>query len=129
MDVTIAFLIIGGFGLLLLAASVVFGAHLHAGHVELHVPVHWHFGDSGHGGSAGHDTAFSLPSAAGFIGAFGFAAAIATQLLPGRSAGIGALIGVACAVPTAWGAARLTRAAMEMSTDATPAQLDVIGSL
>ena len=39
------------------------------------------------------------------------------------------LIGLAAALPTAWGAARLTRAAMDMATDATPTQGDVIGSL
>jgi membrane protein implicated in regulation of membrane protease activity len=127
VDVTIAFLIIGGCGLLLLAASIGFGAHVHLGH--LHEPLHWHVGHGGHDGSSGSDAAFSLPSVAGFIGAFGFGGAVAAQLFPGRSVTMPVLIGVGCAVPTAWAWARLTRAAMNMSTDATPTQFDVIGSL
>jgi hypothetical protein len=132
VDVT-AFLVIGGFGVFLLAASLIFGSHLHVGHVHFHLPGHWHIG---HGGSAhvgsghsGSDTAFSLPAVAGFVGAFGFGGAIAASLLPGHGALIPSLIGLAAALPTAWGAARLTRAAMDMATDATPTQSDVIGSL
>lgn len=122
--VTTTFLVIGGSGLFLLAASIFFGDHFHLGHIHLHVPFHFH----GHVHS-GADTAFSLPSIAGFIGAFGFGGAIAAQILPGRSAATPALIGLVAALPTAWLAARLTRAAMDMSTDATPTQGDVIGSL
>ena len=118
------FLVIGGIGLFLLVTSLVGCSHPHLGHVDLHLPVH--FGHHvGHGG----DTMFSLPSIAGFIGAFGFGGAIAAQLLSSHSALVPSLIGLAAAVPTAWGAARLTRAAMEMRTDATPTQHDVVGSL
>jgi len=127
VDVTTTFLIVGGFGLFLLASSLVFGHHPHIHlHLHIHMPFHWHIGHAGHAGS---EAALSLPSIAGFIGAFGFGGAIAAQLLPGRSALWPTLIGLAAGVPTAWGAARLTRAAMEMSTDATPTQRDVVGSL
>lgn len=131
MDVTITFLIVGGFGLFLLASSVLFGSHFHLGHAHLHIhlPFHWHIGHAGHAGHPGSEAAFSLPSIAGFIGAFGFGGAIAAQLLPGHSALGASLVGLAAAIPTAWGAARLTRAAMDMRTDATPTQRDVVGSL
>lgn len=128
MDVT-AFLVIGGFGVFLLAASLVFGSHLHIGHVHFHLPGNWHLGHGGHGPQAASDTAFSLPAVAGFVGAFGFGGAIAASLLPDASGLVPSLVGLAAAIPTAWGAARLTRAAMDMATDATPTQGDVIGSI
>jgi len=121
--VTTVFLIVGGTGLLLLAASLVSGLHLHIGHLHAHLPGH----ATGHHPAA--DAALSLPSVAGFIGAFGFGGAIASVLLAPGSAGLPCLIGLAAAVPTSWFAARLTRAAMLMPTDATPAQSDVIGAL
>src|SRR4051812_1542714 len=138
----------------MLVASVVSGAHVHIGHFHLHLPMHIRSHAVGH--HPGADTALSLPSIAGFIGAFGFGGAVAPPLLPGRSAtrplplGVAAapppgraaaplrpgrsatppsLRGFAAALPTGWAAARLTRAAMEMSTDATPERSDVIGSL
>jgi membrane protein implicated in regulation of membrane protease activity len=122
---TTTFLIVGGFGLFMLAASVVHGGHLHLGHLHFHLPARLHIG---HGGHPSADAALSLPSIAGFIGAFGFGGAIAAQLLHSRSATIPCLIGAAAAVPTAWFATRLTRSAMEMPTDATPTRVDVIGS-
>jgi membrane protein implicated in regulation of membrane protease activity len=124
--VTTMFLIVGGLGLFMLAGSLFHGGHVHFGHVHFHLPGRLHLGHAGHPAA---DTAFSLPSIAGFIGAFGFAGAITTQLLHPQSAAIPSLIGVAAAFPTAFLAARLTRAAMEMRTDATPTQSDVIGSL
>jgi membrane protein implicated in regulation of membrane protease activity len=124
--VTTTFLIVGGFGLLMLAGSVFHGGHLHFGHVHFHLPSRLHIGHSTHPST---EAALSLPSVAGFIGAFGFGGAIAAQLLDSRSAVVPSLIGVLAAIPTAWLAARLTRAAMEMHTDATPTRLDVIGSL
>jgi membrane protein implicated in regulation of membrane protease activity len=138
--VTTTFLVIGGIGIFLLAASLVTGAHAHIGHVHLHLPFHVHlpfhahlpFHIGAHAGHAGHpsaETALSLPSIAGFIGAFGFGGAIAAQLTDASTATVPALIGLAAAIPTAWFAARLTRAAMEMRTDATPTRDDVIGSL
>jgi len=129
VDVTITFLIVGGFGLFLLASSVLFGSHFHLGHAHFHLHLPFHFRTHGGGAHPATDAALSLPSIAGFIGAFGFGGAIAAQLLPGHSALGASLIGLAVAVPTAWGAARLTRAAMDMRTDATPTQLDVVGSI
>lgn len=126
---TTTFLIVGGFGLFLLTASVVFGSHFHFGHIHLHVHLPFHAHGAGHVGHPGTDAAFSLPSIAGFIGAFGFGGAIATQLTGARSATVPSLIALAAAFPTAWLAARLTRAAMEMRTDGTPELGDVIGSL
>ena len=123
---TTTFLVIGGIGLFMLVASVVSGAHVHIGHFHLHLPMHIRTHAGHHGGA---DNGLSLPSIAGFIGAFGFGGAIAAQLLPGRSATLPILIGFAAALPTGWAAARLTRAAMEMSTDATPERADVIGAL
>jgi membrane protein implicated in regulation of membrane protease activity len=124
--VTTVFLIVGGIGLFMLAGSLFHGGHIHLGHVHFHLPVRLHLGHSTH---ASADTALSLPSIAGFIGAFGFAGAIAARVLDSRTATVPSLIGVAAAFPTAYLAARLTRAAMEMRTDATPTQRDVIGSL
>ena len=129
MDVTTTFLVIGGFGVFLLAASLAFGSHFHLGHLHFHLPVHLNIGDGGHVPNAGSDTAFSLPSFAGFVGAFGFGGAIAASVLPGDGALLPSLIGLGAAIPTAWSAARLTQAAMNMRTDATPEQGDVIGSL
>ncbi len=125
---TTTFLVIGAIGLVLLLSSVAFGGHVHIGHLHIHVPIHLHTHVAG-GHDGGTDTALSLPSIAGFIGAFGFGGAIAAQLMPGRSAAIPSLIGLGAAIPTGWLAARLMRAAMRMSTDATPEQSDVIGAL
>jgi membrane protein implicated in regulation of membrane protease activity len=137
--VTTTFLIVGGFGLFLLAPSLVFGGHVHVGHLHLHVPfhlrlpapihLHAHVGHAGHAGHSGADAALSLPSIAGFIGAFGFGGAIAAQLTDARTATVPVVVGLAAALPTAWLGARLTRAAMDMRTDATPTQSDVIGTL
>jgi membrane protein implicated in regulation of membrane protease activity len=119
--VTTTFLVIGAIGIFLLIASLFSGAHVGHLHLPIHLHTHTHTGHS--------DTAISLPSIAGFIGAFGFGGAIAAQLSHTRSAVLPLLIGLVAAVPTAWLAARLTRAAMEMHTDATPTRADVIGSL
>ncbi|HKE65266.1 MAG TPA: hypothetical protein VKB59_11550 [Micromonosporaceae bacterium] len=138
---TTTFLIVGGFGLFLLAASLVFGGHVHVGHLHLHVPfhlrlhvpIHLHAAAAhthvGHAARSGADAALSLPSIAGFIGAFGFGGAIAAQLTDARTATVPVVVGLAAALPTAWLGARLTRAAMDMPTDATPTQSDVIGTL
>jgi membrane protein implicated in regulation of membrane protease activity len=118
--VTTTFLVIGGIGIFLLAASLVSGAHAHFGHVHLHLPFH---------PRTHSESSLSLPSIAGFIGAFGFGGAIAAQLANSTTATLPVLVGLAAAFPMAWFAARLTRAAMEMHTDATPNRDDVIGSL
>jgi membrane protein implicated in regulation of membrane protease activity len=109
--VTMAFLIIGGIGLVVLALSLLVGDILHFGHPDAGGP-------------------FSLPAVAGFIGAFGFIGAIAVQLIPvegTRAAVVGGAAGLLAALPTGWLATRLARAAMNMRTDATPTQFDLVG--
>jgi membrane protein implicated in regulation of membrane protease activity len=110
--VTIAFLIIGGIGVAVLAVSLLIGDLLHIGHPDMDGPI-------------------SLPAVAGFLGAFGFAGAIAARLAPeGTPAALIATIaGVAAAVPMAWFATRLARAALNMRTDGTPTKADLVGTL
>lgn len=104
------FLVIGAVGVGVLALSVLIGDLFHFGHPDAAGP-------------------FSLPAVAGFIGAFGFAAAIIAALgAPGGSVAAAAG-GVVAAVPTAWLATRLARMAMNMRTDATPTQRDMIGTI
>lgn len=109
---TTVFLIIGGVGLALLAASLLLGELLHFGHVEADGP-------------------FSVAAIASFLGAFGFGAAAVSALLPDLG-GLGLLVaviaGLLAAIPAAWLAIRLTRAVMHMRTDATLTRQDLIGS-
>ncbi len=110
--VTITFLLIGGLGLALLAISLFLGDVLHFGHPDADGP-------------------FSVPSVAGFVGAFGFGGAAAAAL---TGTGIFALIvgliaGVLVAIPAAIGTVALARAAGRMRTDATPTRADLIGHL
>ena len=78
------------------------------------------------------DGPVSLEVVAGFLGAFGFAGAIAAEMLsadaPGPVAGAAA-VGLVAAVPTAWLALRLSRAARAMPTDATPRRRDLVGTI
>jgi membrane protein implicated in regulation of membrane protease activity len=111
--VTMTFLVIGGIGVVVLALSLLIGDILHFGHPDADGP-------------------FSLPAVAGFLGAFGFAGAIAAELAPasptwGLVAGIGA--GMVAALPTAWLATRMARMAINMRTDTTPTQSDLIGTM
>ncbi|MEV0131269.1 NfeD family protein [Dactylosporangium sp. NPDC050688] len=109
MDVV--FLILGGLGVLVLAVSLLVGDLLHF--------------DVDHPDAVG---VFSLPAIAGFVGAFGFGGAIVSALgVPGGTV-VAALGGLAAAVPTAWLATRLARMAMNMRTDATPTQQDMVGT-
>jgi len=110
--VTMAFLVIGGIGVVVLALSLLVGDILHFGHPDAGGP-------------------FSVPAVAGFIGAFGFIGAIAVQLAPAEgtwSAVVGGAAGLLAALPTGWLATRLARAAINMRTDATPTQSDLIGT-
>jgi membrane protein implicated in regulation of membrane protease activity len=109
--VTVTFLVVGGIGLAVLAVSLLVGDILGIGHPDADGP-------------------FSLPAVAGFVGAFGFAGAAASALVPGRTPGLVAalLAGTAAAVPTAWFAVRLSRVAMNMRTDATPTRADLVGT-
>jgi membrane protein implicated in regulation of membrane protease activity len=117
--VTVTFLAIGCFSLILLGLSLVGGhIHFHLGHLHI-----------GHGPSNGvHVT---LPAIAGFLGMFGFAGAIAA-VLSGATAGTAALlataVGTAAGVPTAWLANRAMSAAMGMHTDATLSSADLVGA-
>jgi membrane protein implicated in regulation of membrane protease activity len=111
--VTLAFLVIGGIGLAVLVVSLLVGDLLHFGHPDADGP-------------------FSLPAVAGFIGAFGFIGAIGAELAPDDSTWellAGGIAGLLAAVPTAWLATRLARAAMNMRTDATPTKGDLVGTM
>lgn len=103
------FLVIGGVGVVVLALSVLIGDLFHFGHPDAAGP-------------------FSVPAIAGFIGAFGFAGAIVGAATGTDSLLVPVVAGVVAAVPTAWLATRLARAAMNMRTDATPTQQDMIGT-
>lgn len=107
---SVVFLLIGGIGIVLLAASLFLGDVLHFGHPDLDGP-------------------FSLPSVAGFVGAFGFGGAIAAGLTGGGAFSVVAALiaGIVIAVPAAYGTVRLARAAERMRTDGTPTRLDLVG--
>lgn len=126
--VTVTFLAIGGFAVLLMLLSLIGGSHLgdvHVGHVDLHL-------GHGHGGSDSGGLQLTLPSIAGFIGALGFGGAIVAALLPFGGAGavlLALLIGLAVALPAAWAAGRLMAAAVNMGTDATPESSDLLGAM
>jgi membrane protein implicated in regulation of membrane protease activity len=105
----VVFLVIGGLGVLLLLFSLLGGELLDLG-----------------------DSPVGVEAASGFLAAFGFAGAIAAAALDARtplpllaSAGIG----LAAAVPAAWLAGRIVRAAGNMPTDATPTDADLVGVL
>jgi membrane protein implicated in regulation of membrane protease activity len=110
--VTTTFLLIGALGVALLAISLFLGDVLHFGHPDADGP-------------------FSVPSIAGFVGAFGFGGAIAATLTGGGviSLVIGLVAGVVIAIPSAFGTMALARAADRMRTDATPTRTDLIGRL
>lgn len=107
---SVTFLVIGGLGIAVLAVALFVGDIAHVGHPELEGP-------------------FSLPSVAGFVGAFGFGGAIAAALTGGGLASVivALIAGVAVAIPAAWGTVWLARAANRMRTDATPTRLDLVG--
>lgn len=113
--VTITFLLIGAVGIALLVISLVLG-DLVPGH---DIP--------------GHDVGgpFSLPSVAGFVGAFGFGGAAASALTGGGAISVVAALvaGVGVAVPAAWGTVALARAVARMRTDATPSRADLVGRI
>jgi membrane protein implicated in regulation of membrane protease activity len=109
---TVTFLLIGGIGVVLLAVSLFLGDVLHLGHPDMDGP-------------------FSVPSVAGFVGAFGFGGAIAASILGGGvvSVIVGVVAGVIIAVPSAIGTVALARAAERMRTDATPTRSDLVGRI
>lgn len=110
---TLIFLIIGGAGVGVLALALLGTELLHFGGADVDGPV-------------------SLETVAGFAGAFGFGAAIVNELVGGRTTGAvasAAVGGALAAVPVAWAAARLGRAARRMPTDATPTRNDLVGAV
>jgi membrane protein implicated in regulation of membrane protease activity len=114
---TWVFLIIGGVGVVTLAVALLGAEILHFGHPDIDGPV-------------------STEAIAAFVGAFGFAAAIACELLGGGVAGatggavaVAAGIGVLAALPAAYLTVRLSRAARRMATDATPTRADLVGTI
>ncbi len=101
------FLVIGAVGLLVLLVSLFVG--------EL--------GDLGLG-DVDADGPFSVPAIAALLGGVGFGGAAATSVLPDRlpdaaAALLALAVGVAVAVPLAWGAVRLSRALKDMPTQET----------
>jgi membrane protein implicated in regulation of membrane protease activity len=109
---TVAFLLVGAIGIALLAVSLFLGDVLHFGHPDADGP-------------------FSVPSVAGFVGAFGFGGAAAAALTGGGTLSLvlALVCGVVVAVPSAMGTIALARAASRMRTDATPTRADLIGCL
>ena len=110
--VTITFLFIGGLGLALLAVSLLLGDVLHLGHPDADGP-------------------FSVPSVAGFVGAFGFGGAIVAALTGGGLLSLvaGLVTGIVIAIPSAIGTMALARMASRMRTDGTPTRSDLVGRL
>jgi len=111
--VTITFLLIGCLGLVLLVGALFFGEAL------------------GFGGADGVDGPLSMPSIAGFVGAFGFGGALAASIVGGGAVAVlvGLLVGVAVAIPSAIGTLALARMAARMRTDATPTRTDLVGRM
>jgi membrane protein implicated in regulation of membrane protease activity len=109
---TLTFLLIGGAGIALLAISLFLGDVLHFGHPDADGP-------------------FSVPSIAGFVGAFGFGGAIAATLTGGGVFAVvaGLVTGLVVAIPAAWGTVALARIASRMRTDATPSRSDLVGRI
>jgi membrane protein implicated in regulation of membrane protease activity len=106
---TLVFLVIGGIGVAVLAIGLIGGEILHFGHPDVDGPV-------------------SVEVVAGFAGAFGFASAIVNEVSGGDVPLVAAGLGALTAVPVAWLAARLARAARGMRTDPTPTRADLVGT-
>jgi membrane protein implicated in regulation of membrane protease activity len=110
---TVVFLVIGGVGIALLAFALLGGELAHIGNISA-------------------DGLVSLEAVAGFLGAFGFAGAITSELLDARTPGliaVSAAVAAVAAVVAAWLALRLSRAARDMPTDATPTRQHLVGTL
>lgn len=123
------FLIIGGFALVLLVLALLGAGGTHFGHFHV---GHFHVGHPsvGHAGAAG-GVELSLPAIAGFLGTFGFGAAIVSSVLPGRGTFtvlVAVAGGLVAAVPAAWLTGRLVSSVMNMPTDATLTSGDLVGA-
>lgn len=112
--ITLVFLAVGLFGVVLLALSLIVGDLLHLT-----------LGDV--------DGPFSFPALAALVGGAGFIGAIPAALLDGLASTPRVLISVAVglvgALPLAWGAIRLTAGLSRMPTDRTLTDQDVVGRL
>lgn len=114
-SVTLAFLMVGGLGVVLLVIALLVG-------------------DLGHLGHPDADGVFSLPAITALVGGAGFGGAIAAALLPDSlptavRAVLATAVGLVVALPLAYGAVRLSAGLFHMNTDRTLGQGDVIGSL
>ncbi len=113
--VTLTFLVIGGFGVLLLVIALVVGDLLHFGGPDADGP-------------------FSLPAIAAFIGGAGFVGAIPAALVAGSwssgsTVALSTVVGVVGALPLAYGAVRLTSGLIRMRTDPTLTEEGLPGAL
>ena len=112
--VTLTFLVVGGVGVVLLLVAVLAGD----------------IGDFGHPDA---DGIFSLPALCALLGGAGFVGAIPAALTEGRLGTLGRVllsvaIGLAAALPLAYGAVRLSAGLMHMRTDRTLVDSDLIGA-
>jgi membrane protein implicated in regulation of membrane protease activity len=119
--VTAVFLVIGALGLLVLVISLFAGELGDLGLGDLGLSD----GDA--------DGPFSVPAIAALLGGIGFGGAAAASVLPGdlpdvATALVAAAVGIAVAVPLAWGAVRLSRALEDMPTQETLTRDHLVGT-
>jgi membrane protein implicated in regulation of membrane protease activity len=112
--VAVAFLLVGALGIVVLLLS------LFAGEI----------GDFGHPDA---DGPFSVPAIAALLGGIGFGGAAASAVLPEAlpdpvTVLLALAVGLAVAVPLAWGAVRLSRALKNMPTQETLTRHHLIGA-
>jgi membrane protein implicated in regulation of membrane protease activity len=110
------FLVVGALGLLVLLVSLFVGE---LGELGL--------------GDVDADGPFSVPAIAALLGGIGFGGAAAVSVLPedlpdAVTALLAVAIGVAVAVPLAWGAVRLSRALKDMPTQETLTRHHLVGA-
>ena len=90
-------------------------------------------GEFGEFGDADADGPFSVPAIAALVGGIGFGGAAATAVLPEALPDVVAVllalvVGLAVAVPLAWGALRLSRALQDMPTQETLTRHHLVGA-
>ena len=90
-------------------------------------------GELGEFGHPDADGPFSVPAIAALLGGIGFGGAAATAVLPEAlpdvaTALLSVAVGLAVAVPLAWGAVRLSRALKDMPTQETLTRHHLIGA-
>jgi membrane protein implicated in regulation of membrane protease activity len=112
--VAAVFLLVGALGLVVLLLSLFAGELGEFGHPDADGP-------------------FSVPAIAALLGGVGFGGAAATSVLPEAlpdavTVLLALAVGVAVAVPLAWGAVRLSRALKDMPTQETLTRHHLIGA-